>query len=113
MVNRNRGSGTRILIDRLLAGRKSPGQAIEARSHNAVAAAVAQRRADWGVAIAPVTAAYDGLGLIPVQVEEYDFAIPGDRWERPAVRAFRALFDRPEIALALAARGFVRPSDRY
>ena len=54
MVNRNRGSGTRVLIDRLLGGRKPPGYAVEARSHNAVAAAVAQGRADWGLAIAPV-----------------------------------------------------------
>ncbi len=105
LVNRNRGSGTRILIDRLIGGRKPPGYAIEARSHNAVAASVAQGRADWGLAIAPVTASY-GLGFLPFQVEQYDFAIPEDRWDRPAVRAFRALFERPEIVAALAALGF-------
>jgi putative molybdopterin biosynthesis protein len=54
LVNRNRGSGTRVLIDGLLSGRKPPGSAVEVRSHNAVAAAVSQGRADWGVAIAPV-----------------------------------------------------------
>jgi putative molybdopterin biosynthesis protein len=107
MVNRNRGSGTRVLIDRLLGGRKPPGYPIEARSHNAVAAAVAQERADWGVAIAPLAAQY-GLGFLPLQVEQYDFAIPEDRWERPAVRAFRALFERPEIHEGLAALGFTR-----
>ena len=53
MVNRNRGSGTRILIDRLLAGRRPRGYAVEARSHNAVAAALQQSRADWGVVIEP------------------------------------------------------------
>jgi putative molybdopterin biosynthesis protein len=111
MVNRNRGSGTRILNDRLLAGHKPPGYAIEARSHNAVAAAVAQCRADWGLAIEPVTAAYQGLAFLPVQVEQYDFAIPADRWDRPAVRAFRALFERPAIVAALAARGFPRPDE--
>ena len=51
MVNRNAGSGTRILIDRLLGGAKPPGYQGQAKSHNAVAAAVAQGRADWGVAI--------------------------------------------------------------
>jgi putative molybdopterin biosynthesis protein len=107
LVNRNRGSGTRILIDRLLAGHKPPGYAVEARSHNAVAAAVAQHRADWGVAIAPVAATY-GLGFLPLQVEQYDFAIPDDRWDRPAVREFRRLLERPEIIAALAALGFVR-----
>ncbi len=41
LVNRNRGSGTRILIDECLAGARPPGYSVEARSHNAVAAAVA------------------------------------------------------------------------
>jgi putative molybdopterin biosynthesis protein len=107
LVNRNRGSGTRILIDRLLGGRKPPGYAIEARSHNAVAAAVAQERADWGLAIAPVARAY-GLGFLPTQAEQYDFAIPEARWDRPAVRAFRGLLERPAIVATLAALGFSR-----
>src|SRR5262249_17200190 len=47
LVNRNRGSGTRVLIDRLLGEHHPPGYLTEARSHNAVAAAVAQERADW------------------------------------------------------------------
>ena len=41
MVNRNRGSGTRILIDELLGDRRPDGYAYEPRSHYAVAAAVA------------------------------------------------------------------------
>ncbi len=65
MVNRNRGSGTRVLIDQLLVGRRPPGYAVEPRSHNAVAAAVAQGRADWGLAINTVVASYH-LRFIPV-----------------------------------------------
>jgi putative molybdopterin biosynthesis protein len=107
MVNRNRGSGTRILIDRLLGSGRPRGYAVEARSHNAVAAAVAQGRADWGFAIEPVAAAY-GLGFLPIQVEHYDFAIPENRWERPAVRAFRSLLECPETLAALEAIGFPR-----
>ena len=49
MVNRNQGSGTRALIDRLLAGTRPAGYAVQPRNHNAVAAAVLQERADWGV----------------------------------------------------------------
>src|SRR5262249_32777468 len=49
-VNRNPGSGTRVLNDELLASHRPPGYLTEARSHNAVVAAVAQGRADWGVA---------------------------------------------------------------
>ena len=111
MVNRNRGSGTRVLIDGLLRGRKPPGFAVEARSHNAVAAAVSQGRADWGVAIAPVAAAY-GLAFEPLRAERYDFAIPESRWERPPVAAFRALLDRPDIRSNLARLGFLPDSER-
>jgi putative molybdopterin biosynthesis protein len=105
MVNRNRGSGTRVLIDGLLGGRRPPGSAVEVRSHNAAAAAVAQGRADWGVAIEPVARLY-GLGFSPLRVERYDFAVPDARWDRPAVAAFRALLSFPETCRALADLGF-------
>src|ERR1700710_1687967 len=48
MVNRNQGAGTRILIDRLLGDVRPDGYWNQPKSHNAVAAAVAQHRADWG-----------------------------------------------------------------
>ena len=87
MVNRNQGSGTRILIDRLLAGARPRGYAVQASNHNAVAAAVAQGRADWGLAIESVARSND-LGFLPYQDEQYDFVIPKARRERPAVKAF-------------------------
>src|SRR5437879_2144692 len=108
LINRNPGSGTRVLIDQLLGAARPAGYLTEARSHNAVAAAVAQGRADWGVAIATV-AADAGLGFLPFQDEQYDFVVPRTCWERPAVRAFCALLQRPETQQALAAKGF-RPS---
>ena len=55
--SRNRGSGTRVLIDELLAGRTPPGSTSESRSHHAVAAAVAQGRADWGICLETVASA--------------------------------------------------------
>ena len=105
MVNRNRGSGTRVLIDGLLQGKKPPGFAIEARSHNASCAAVAQERADWGVAIEPMAKTY-GLGFVPLREEQYDFAIPASRWDRPAVAAFRRLLIDPLVCAGLIDRGF-------
>lgn len=89
MVNRNAGAGTRVLIDRLLGGAKPPGYANQPKSHNAVAAAIAQGRADWGVAIEPVANMY-GLGFIPVAPEHYDFLVVESRKARPAVQAFLA-----------------------
>ena len=92
MVNRNRGAGTRILIDGLLGDRRPPGFAYEPRSHYAVAAAIAQKRADWGVTIETV-AEQAGLGFRPLRAERYDFVIPESRWERPAVAALRQLLE--------------------
>jgi len=107
MVNRNRGSGTRILIDRLLDGRKPPGHAYGPRSHYAVAAAIAQGRADWGVTIETV-AREAGLRFRPLHPERYDFAVPAARWDRPAVRQLRGLLDDPESTLrrSLTGAGF-------
>ena len=89
MVNRNAGAGTRILIDRLLGGQKPKGYSNQPKSHNAVAAAIAQSRADWGVAIEPVARLY-GLGFLPIAPEHYDFLLVEARKERPAVQAFLA-----------------------
>jgi putative molybdopterin biosynthesis protein len=90
MVNRNRGAGTRILIDELLGDRRPPGYPYEPRSHYAVAAAIAQKRADWGVTIETV-ARQAGLGFRPLRVEHYDFVVPEGRWNRPAVVVLREL----------------------
>src|SRR5258708_34642923 len=87
MVNRNQGAGTRILIDRLLGDARPDGYWNQPRSHNAVAAAVAQHRADWGVTIAPGAHAA-GLGFIPLAEEHYDFALVTARKQRPAVQPF-------------------------
>jgi putative molybdopterin biosynthesis protein len=104
MVNRNPASGTRVLIDRLLAGAQPSGYAIQPRSHNAVAAAVAQGRADWGVAIEYV-ARLQNLGFLPLAAEQYDFAIPRRRFERPAVQAFVELLGKADVREELARRG--------
>ena len=110
MINRNRGSGTRILIDGLLGKARPAGFHVEAKSHNAVAASVAQGRADWGIAIEHVAHGLD-LGFLPMQDEEYDFVIPKSRLDRPAVRAFLDLLSEAQVREGLAELGMrVRPS---
>jgi putative molybdopterin biosynthesis protein len=104
MVNRNQGSGTRALIDRLLAGARPPGYAVQPRTHNAVAAAVAQQRADWGVTLDTI-ARNAGLGFIAVQPEQYDFVVPAARAARPAVKAFGERLADPGTREALARLG--------
>jgi putative molybdopterin biosynthesis protein len=104
MVNRNQGSGTRAVIDRLLGGTRPAGYAVQPRNHNAVAAAVRQGRADWGVTLDTV-ARGAGLGFLPVQAEQYDFIVPRSRADRPAVVAFRKLLPEPRIREALEHLG--------
>jgi putative molybdopterin biosynthesis protein len=108
MVNRNQGAGTRILIDRLLGDARPDGYWNQPRSHNAVAAAVAQHRADWGMTIAPVAHA-SGLGFIPLAEEHYDFALVQARKQRGAVQAFLDALASQESRAALTKAGF-RPA---
>jgi len=100
IINRNPGSGTRILLDlelKKLAEKlgknfrelttEIKGYEIEAKSHSAIAAAVAYGRADVGLAIRTVAEQYS-LDFIPLREEKYDFAIPTEKFEKPEVRLF-------------------------
>jgi putative molybdopterin biosynthesis protein len=110
MVNRNAGSGTRVLVDKLLEGARPAGYANQPKSHNAVAAAIAQGRADWGVAIEPVARLY-GLGFVPLAPEHYDFLLVDGRKERPAVKAFLAALRDPATRERIAALGMLPAED--
>jgi len=104
MVNRNQGSGTRALIDRLLEGVKPVGYPVQPRNHNAVAAAVSQGRADWGLTLDTI-ARNSGLGFLPLRDERYDFVVPKSRANRAGVAAFKKLLNEPSTREALARLG--------
>ena len=104
MINRNLGSGTRVLLDRLLAGQRPSGFFQEAKSHNSVAAAITHKRADWGIAIRSV-AEDSGLDFFPMQDEEYDFIIPNKRLKRQEVRQFINLLQEANIQTQLNKLG--------
>ena len=104
MINRNLGSGTRVLLDRLLAGQRPSGFFQEAKSHNSVAAAITHKRADWGIAIRSV-AEDSGLDFFPMQDEEYDFIIPNKRLKRLEVRQFINLLQEANIQTQLNKLG--------
>lgn len=79
MVNRQRGSGTRSLIDQFFAANGIDasgidGYAREEFTHEAVAAAVASGQADAGFAIEAAAARYD-LDFVPLITERYGFAM--------------------------------------
>ncbi|MEG9194519.1 MAG: molybdopterin biosynthesis protein [Candidatus Methanoglobus sp.] len=109
-VNRNRGSGTRVLVDMHLRNlaielnisfeelrRRIKGYEVEAKTHDAIAFAVATGRADVGVGIKSVAKLYD-LDFIPLRAEEYDFLIPLERLNKPPVRAFLEILKSREFA---------------
>jgi molybdopterin molybdotransferase/putative molybdopterin biosynthesis protein len=108
MVNRNRGSGTRIIIDKFLeggGGARPRGYHADARSHHAVAAAVAQGRADWGITIEALARAQN-LDFVFLCDERYDFVTRRARRDRPGVRALRALLEDESVRAALRELGF-------
>ena len=76
----------------------------EAKSHNSVAAAIAQKRAEWGIAIRSVAEDL-GLGFFPIQDEEYDFILPKNRLERPEVIQFLSLLEEKKTQKNLIKLG--------
>lgn len=88
MVNRQRGSGTRSLIDQLLAVNgidpaRIDGYAHEEFTHDAVAASIAGGAADAGFGIEAAAARYD-LDFVPLVDERYGFALRHAALESPA-----------------------------
>ena len=84
-VNRQHGSGTRLLLDHLLGGADIPASSIrgyvrEEYTHLAVAATVAGGNADAGLGILSAARAV-GTDFIPLANEQYDLAIPTSFYE--------------------------------
>jgi putative molybdopterin biosynthesis protein len=91
-VNRQKGSGTRILTDYLLKKNSIDSSLIKGydrdmTTHMAVAAAVSAGTADVGVGVFSAAKAM-GLDFIPIGYEEYDFAVPEQFMETEMIRAF-------------------------
>lgn len=89
-VNRQRGSGTRVLLDyELRRTGLSPdrieGYRREEFTHTAVAAAVASGTADTGLGILAAARAL-GLEFVPLLKERYDLVIPREHYDSPLLR---------------------------
>lgn len=89
-VNRQKGSGTRILMDYLC--RKEGidtasvyGYEREEFTHTSVAAQIASDSADAGMGIYSAAKMYD-LSFIPICTEQYDLLIPDSAWDTPLVQ---------------------------
>ncbi|MBR6800157.1 MAG: molybdopterin biosynthesis protein [Eubacteriaceae bacterium] len=89
-VNRQKGSGTRILADYLcekegIEQSEIYGYDREELTHTSVAAQIASGSADAGMGIYSAAKLYD-LDFIPICIEEYDLIIPDHAWDSPMVK---------------------------
>ena len=113
-ANRQPGSGTRLLVDHLMAEQSLAADALAALtvstedSHVAVAAAVASGAADVGPGIEAAAARF-GLGFVPLVAEDYFLVCLKDALDHPAVRRLRAVLEQPSWAEALAGLPGYRP----
>ncbi len=109
MVNRGRGTGTRVWLDAQLARRGIAAHNIagydqEAATHAEVARAVAEGHADVGLAVEAATRAY-GLDFVLLTTEPYDLVIPAVAWEKPAVQMFADWLATAEARTAITGLG--------
>jgi putative molybdopterin biosynthesis protein len=108
-INRQRGAGTRVLLDYELGRRDiSPdaidGYAREEPTHLAVAAAIAAGRGDAGLGIMSAARAF-GLGFVPVTREPYDLVVAADAMDSPLLAPLWALLRSDRFQAAVTDLG--------
>jgi len=106
-LNRALGSGTRLVLDELLARASVPVEQIQGydrteSSHNAVAAAVASGQVDVGLGIAAAAQAH-GLDFVPLVRENYHLVCLKSALEEPSIVALRRLLQSAPWQEELAA----------
>ena len=100
-INRQRGSGTRLLLDFQLKQLRVQPEGItgydrEEYTHLAIAAAIAGGRADVGLGILPAARAM-GLEFVPLLTEQYDLVIPREFYESDLLQPLLALIRSNEF----------------
>jgi len=108
-VNRQKGSGTRILFDYLCSRdgvntAEIEGYEREEMTHSAVAVQIAGGTADAGMGILSAARMYD-LDFLPLFSEQYDLLIPDTAWDTPYVRRLLEVLASDEFRLRLEALG--------
>lgn len=115
-VNRQVGSGTRLLTDHLLKQLRIPPERIEnyhesaETTHLAVAAAVASGAADAGVGVEAAARQY-GLHFVELVNEDYFLVCLREALDDPAVERLREVLQEPAWQAAVAALPGYAPSD--
>lgn len=108
-INRQRGAGTRILLDHKLreadiAPQQVQGYQKEEFTHMAVAVNVLTGAADCGMGIAAAAQALH-LDFVPLALERYDLVIPDPFMDEPGIRAMLELIRTPAFKERIMNRG--------
>lgn len=108
-INRQRGAGTRILLDEELrraglAARQIRGYEREEFTHMAVAVNVRAGAADTGLGIRSASRALE-LDFVPVARERYDLVIPRRFADDPKIQALLNLLSRPDVRARIETLG--------
>ena len=108
-VNRQKGSGTRVLMDYLCDKYSVDRDLIygyerEEMTHNSVAVQIAGNSADAGMGIYSTAKLYD-LDFLPICVEEYDLLIPGKIWNSGLIRQLIQTLKSEEFRARIEAMG--------
>ena len=109
LVNRNRGSGTRVWLDRLLAtAGVDPalvaGYDDEVMTHEAAAQAVASGAADVALGIRPAASAH-GLAFVPLVEERYDLVTPREIYESDLLAPLLRILNDADFKRSVDALG--------
>ncbi|MSP78454.1 MAG: hypothetical protein EXR67_02690 [Dehalococcoidia bacterium] len=109
IVNRQEGSGSRALLDRLLAQRRITHRAVRGyersvQGHLAVAEVVSAGLVDAGIGVQAAANAF-GLDFLPLDQERYDLVIPNKLLDDLPVRVLLDALRRPNMRSQVEALG--------
>lgn len=110
IINREKGSGTRVLLDehlRLMGvfGSSIQGYSRESFSHFAVASTVARGGADLSFGIEKIALQVQGIDFIPMQEEKYDLIIKKEDIEKPEFQSVLKIINSKEFKMELEGIG--------
>ena len=102
LVNREKGAGSRVLLDERLRlmGLKAKdlsGYEHEEPSHLSVASSVGRGEADFGIGDSKAARQVDGVDFVPLQSEQYDLVLKKEDIDLPITRAMLEILRSPEF----------------
>lgn len=110
LVNRERGSGMRVLVDERLRlqgtpTHQVPGYRTVSTTHVAAAAAVSRGEGDYALGSEKAARQVDGVAFLPLQQERYELVFPREDVEQPVFRALVDVVQSPAFRRELDALG--------